>query len=220
MKIEIKNRFTGEVIFSDERENNTIKLTVEKAVNLKINLRGSNLSGSNLSGINLSGSDLRGINLRGSNLSGSNLSGINLSGSDLRGINLSDSYCRGSNLSGSNLSDSYCRGSNLSDINLSGINLSGCDFSGCDLSDSNLSGSNLRFAVGNMSIVFSMQLENWRISFTDEILAIGCQQHTIKEWREFNDDIIKSMDSSALVWWKKWKDFVFTAIDLSINKDN
>ena len=205
MKIEIKNRFTGEVIFSDERENNTIKLTVEKAVNLKINLRGSNLSGSNLSGINLSGSDLRGINLRGSNLSGSNLSGINLSGSDLRGINLSDSYCRGSN---------------LSDINLSGINLSGCDFSGCDLSDSNLSGSNLRFAVGNMSIVFSMQLENWRISFTDEILAIGCQQHTIKEWREFNDDIIKSMDSSALVWWKKWKDFVFTAIDLSINKDN
>ena len=43
MRIEIKNRFTGEVIFYDERENNTIKLTVEKAISLKIDLRSADL---------------------------------------------------------------------------------------------------------------------------------------------------------------------------------
>jgi len=50
MKIQIKNRFTGLVIFEYVCENNTIKITVEKAVSLKINLSGSNLSGSNLRG--------------------------------------------------------------------------------------------------------------------------------------------------------------------------
>ena len=69
-----------------------------------------------------------------------------------------------------------------------------------------------------MSIVFSMQIEKWAIAFTSEIIAIGCQQHTIKEWKEFEDERIHEMDSSALEWWKKWKDFIFMAIELSINK--
>jgi hypothetical protein len=41
--IEIKNRYTGEVIFSHECENNTMKITVELAVKSNANLRNANL---------------------------------------------------------------------------------------------------------------------------------------------------------------------------------
>jgi uncharacterized protein YjbI with pentapeptide repeats len=134
VKIEIKNRWTGKVLFEYESEDNTIKKTLLQAIAEGSNLRGSNLSDSNLSDSDLSGSDLSGSDLSGSNLSGSNLRGSNLRGSNLSGSNLSDSNLSGSNLSGSNLSGSNLRGSNLSDSNLRDSNLSDSD-----LSDSNLS---------------------------------------------------------------------------------
>ena len=80
-KIVIKNRWTGEVIFSHECEDNTIKKTVEAAIWQQVNLSDSDLSGSNLSD-----SDLRGCDLRRSDLSGSNLSDSYLRGSNLRGV--------------------------------------------------------------------------------------------------------------------------------------
>ena len=80
-KIVIKNRWTGEVIFSHECEDNTIKKTVEAAIWQQVNLSDSDLSGSNLSD-----SDLRGCDLRRSDLSGSNLSDSDLRGSNLRGV--------------------------------------------------------------------------------------------------------------------------------------
>ena len=99
MKVEIKNRFSDEVIFLHEQEGNSMKITVVKAFELKSDLSWADLSRSNLSGSNLNGSNLSGSNLNGSNLSGSNLSGSNLSWANLSRSNLS-----GSNLSGSNLS--------------------------------------------------------------------------------------------------------------------
>jgi len=120
MKIEIRNRWTNEVIFSHDAEENSIAITVAKAVQSRSNLSGSDLSGSNLSGSDLSRSNLSGSDLSRSNLSGSDLSGSDLSRSDLSGSNLS-----GSNLSGSNLSGSDLSRSDLSDSNLSGSNLSG-----------------------------------------------------------------------------------------------
>jgi len=54
MKIEIKNRFTGDVIFTHECENNTIKITVEEAVKSDANLWNANLSDANLRNANLS----------------------------------------------------------------------------------------------------------------------------------------------------------------------
>jgi len=128
MKIQIKNRWTAEVIFECDAE--SLRVAVELAVSKKVSLRASNLRGSNLSG-----SDLRGSNLRDSNLRDSNLSGSNLRGSNLRDSDLSDSDLSGSDLSGSNL-----RGSDLSDSNLSDSNLSDSNLSDSNLSDSDLSG--------------------------------------------------------------------------------
>ena len=79
IKLQIKNRWTGSIIFEYEKENNTIADTVNEAIKNKANLSESNLSGSNLSRADLSGADLSGSNLSGANLSGSNLSESNLS---------------------------------------------------------------------------------------------------------------------------------------------
>ena len=58
MKIEIKSRYDGAVLFA--LEIGSLKLAVEAAVASGANLSGANLSGANLSGANLSGADLYG----------------------------------------------------------------------------------------------------------------------------------------------------------------
>lgn len=45
IKIEIKNRWTGKVLFEYSKENNTIKDTVLEAIKTGSDLRGSDLSG-------------------------------------------------------------------------------------------------------------------------------------------------------------------------------
>ena len=66
MKIKIKNRFTGSVIF--ECESATIGRAVSAAVAAGADLRNANLIGANLTGANLIGADLRDSNLRDANL--------------------------------------------------------------------------------------------------------------------------------------------------------
>ena len=47
-------------------------------------------------------------------------------------------------------------------------------------------------------------------------MAIGCQQHTIEEWRNFSDSEILEMDGrKALKFWKAWKDVIFKQIEIS-----
>jgi len=76
MKFEIKNRFTGGVLFSLETEN--IKLTLEAAVKSGADLRGADLGGAYLRGANLGGAYLRGANLGGANLDGADLRGAKI----------------------------------------------------------------------------------------------------------------------------------------------
>ena len=68
VKIEIKNRWTGSVLFEYEKENNTIKDTVEKAVKEGANLAGAYLGGADLEGAYLKGACLKGANLAGAYL--------------------------------------------------------------------------------------------------------------------------------------------------------
>jgi Pentapeptide repeats (8 copies) len=109
VKIEIKNRFTGEVIVSGDY--GSLAEAVVK-------------SGANLSRANLSRADLFGANLFGANLSGADLSGANLSGANLSEADLSRAKLFGAKLSEANLSEADLSGANLSGANLSGANLS------------------------------------------------------------------------------------------------
>ena len=67
IKIQIKSVF-GYVLFEYEKENNTIKETLEKAVCKNANLRGAYLTGAYLTGANLRDANLRGAILTDANL--------------------------------------------------------------------------------------------------------------------------------------------------------
>jgi len=129
------------------------------------------------------------------------------------------------NMSGADMRDADMSGADMRDANMSGADMSGADMRCADMSGADMSGADMRCAdmsgaVGNMEEVKSMQLEKYMIVFTSDILCIGCQQHTIEEWFEFTDDCISQMDRGALEWWKKWKDFIFTAIELTKGEQN
>ena len=66
MKIEIKHRVTGSVLFAIETE--SWKLAVEAALKQQADLRYANLRYANLSSANLSSADLRSANLRSADL--------------------------------------------------------------------------------------------------------------------------------------------------------
>ena len=88
IKISIKNRWTGSILFEYSSVDNTLAKTVTEALKGGANLRGANLYGAKLRGADLRGADLREADLYGANLRGANLYGANLREADLRGADL------------------------------------------------------------------------------------------------------------------------------------
>ena len=84
IKIQIKSIW-GEVLFEYEKENNTIKDTLEEAVRQGANLDGASLNGANLNGASLDGANLNRASLNGASLNGASLDGANLDGANLNG---------------------------------------------------------------------------------------------------------------------------------------
>lgn len=91
IKIDIKSIF-GNVLFSFEKENNTIKNTLVEAT---------------LNGANLLEADLRGANLRGAYLENADLKWADLRYADLRDVYLEYADLRDADLRGADLSDIY-----------------------------------------------------------------------------------------------------------------
>ena len=135
IKIDIKSIF-GNVLFSFEKENNTIKDTLEEA-----NFRGADLKRANLGRADLRGADLKGANLRGAYLRGAYLERADLRGADLRDADLGEA-----NLERADLERAYLRGANLGEANLGDANLGEADLGEADLRSANLRGANLRDA--------------------------------------------------------------------------
>ena len=138
IKIEIRNRWTGSVVFEYTKEGNTITETVLDAIR-----RGADLRDADLCGADLCGADLRGSNLCDADLCDANLCGADLCGADLRGVNLYDANLYDANLCGADLCGADLRGANLYGAYLCGANLYGADLRG-----TNLRGANLRDAKG------------------------------------------------------------------------
>ena len=119
--IQIKNRFTGEVICEGE--------TVAKAA--AANLRYANLRSANL----------RYADLRSADLSYANLHSANLHSADLHSADL-----HSANLCSADLSSADLRSANLHYANLRYANLSYADLRSADLRSADLSYANLRYA--------------------------------------------------------------------------
>ena len=186
-----------------------LKEILEKHRRWLLNIDGTkeraDLHGADLHDADLSGADLSNADLHDADLHDADLSDANLYGADLRGANLSDAY-----LHGADLHDAYLYGADLSGADLSGSNLHGADLSGANLCDATLHGLN-----GNIRHVKSLQTERYYITYTSKVIQIGCKRHTIDEWKNFDDEKIRHMDSGALEWWKKWKPIIMQIIEIA-----
>ena len=118
MKIEIKSRFTGAVLFSVEA--GSMKAALEIAVNKGAYLRSADLRSAYLRSADLRSAYLRSAYLRSADLSGANLSGAYLRSAYLRSANLRSAYLSGADLSGANLSGADLRSADLRSADLSG----------------------------------------------------------------------------------------------------
>jgi hypothetical protein len=87
-KIEIKSIF-GELLFTYQAENATIKNAVEQAVKEKVSLRSANLRSADLSSADLSSADLSSADLYSADLYSADLYSANLSSANLRSADLS-----------------------------------------------------------------------------------------------------------------------------------
>ena len=45
----------------------------------------------------------------------------------------------------------------------------------------------------------------WPVSTDGKSIQIGCQHHSVDEWRAFDDRVIARMDSGALAFWTQHK---------------
>ena len=165
IKIDIKSIF-GNVLFSFEKENNTIKDTLVEAylkdadlkdadleyadleyadleyANLEsADLEYANLESANLRGANLEGADLKGAYLEYANLISANLRGANLENANLRGADLEGADLEGADLEYADLESANLRGANLRGANLENANLRGADLEGADLEGAYLEGA-------------------------------------------------------------------------------
>ena len=126
-KIEIKAIY-GSILFSFEKEENTVKETIKEAAKIGANLGGAYLSGADLSGADLRSANLRSADLRSANLRSADLSGADLSGADLRSADLSGADLSGADLGGANLGGANLGGADLNEN--TGFLLSQCPSEG------------------------------------------------------------------------------------------
>ena len=139
-------------------------------------------------------------NLRGADLRRADLQGADLQGADMRWADLQDTNLRGANL----------RRANLQDTNLRGADMRWADLQGADLQDADLWST-----VGNGGEVKSLHCGGYDVAFTHDVLQIGCKRYPIKDWFEFDDEAISSMDGGALEWWRKWRPILKQIVEVA-----
>ena len=104
-------------------------------------------------------------------------------------------------LEAANLSDA-----NLSDAYLSGANLRGANLRGAYLSDANLSGAKWCGIIINRAPLHIGIPHQWTITILDDHMQIGCELHSLADWRTFDDARIVAMDGrNALRFWRTYK---------------
>jgi len=93
VKIEIKHRFSGSILFEYESVDNTVAKTVMEAIKQYADLRYADLTSADLRS-----ADLTSANLTSANLTSANLTSANLRSADLRYANLTSANLRSADL--------------------------------------------------------------------------------------------------------------------------
>ena len=90
--------------------------------------------------------------------------------------------------------------------------LRGADLSNADLRYANLRGADLRYAIGDGSIIRTIQTGVYIVVIWGPMMSIGCQSHNWSDWMMFNDTSIHDMDGqNAVDFWRIWRP-ILTAI--------
>jgi len=141
------------------------------------------------------------------------LSGSDLSYACLIGANLRDAGLNGTDLRRANLSRANLRDADLSDTDLRDAGFSGADLRYADLRYADLSGANLHDAnLYSADLTYATLPETdifiacpWSVChIRSDSIRIGCENHTVEEWRSFSDEDILAMDGEkALIWWRQ-----------------
>ena len=80
-----------------------------------------------------------------------------------------------------------------------------------DLADATLNG-----ITGLNDWIKCIQIEDWPITYTAEVMQIGCQSHQFAAWQNFSDAEIRAMSGrKALAFWTKWKEWIFQTIEMA-----
>ena len=187
MKFDVLNRWTGAVQFTAE-----IECADDAPASVKL-------------GLSVIWGAKNKASLDGANLDGANLYGANLNGASLDGASLIRANLYGANLNGANLNGASLDGANLNWANIDGAILDGAS----------LYGANLNGANGVNDYVKCIQIDTYPITYTADLMQIGCQRHGLTDWANFSDAEIRAMDGvEALAWWKKYSAWIFATIEL------
>ncbi len=177
MKIhQIKNRFTGAVLF--ECEAKSIKDAVENAVE-----DGASLVGASLVRASLVRANLVRASLDGASLDGANLDGASLYGASLVGASLVRASLDGASLDGASLVRASLDGASLDGASLDGASLDGASLDGASLDGAR---------DGKRPIVHITGL-TYSIVITATHAKVGCKYYTFAEWRKFTAKQIDAM---------------------------
>ena len=103
------------------------------------------------------------------------------------------------------------RGANLEGANLRGANLEGANLEGVNLRGANLRGANLEGAKNSPLVINGL---NWDVQINGTgMMRIGCQNHSIEDWKSFTDGRISIMASGALEFWNQHKAMLLGVCD-------
>ncbi|MFX3627590.1 pentapeptide repeat-containing protein [Campylobacter sp. LH-2024] len=139
------------------------------------------------------------------------LNEANLDGLDLNHLNFDNVFINGASFKNTILS-------NISSKNASFVE---CDFTKSDFSFCNLLNTEfeecvlkeliLRDTIGDMKNIFSVVLDTYVMTFTNEFMNLGCDSKSIEDWRKTTTDDIEDDEQKWL--WDYYKELIFEIID-------
>ena len=137
----------------------------------------------------------------------------NLQASNFVSHNFTYAKFKGANLTFANMDSCDLTRANLIDANLTSAKLMGALMRGADLTGANLTGADIRWVIGNGKEIKTVIIGIFTIVFTKEVLAIGCEQHPLKDWREGT----VQLEGEDLELWEKYGDKVLNIVDLGLS---
>lgn len=145
---------------------------------------------------------------------------VDFSGLDLYRADFSDTVLEDCNFQGAQLREALFIGADISDCDFTGADLDGAVFLFADIEVSDFTGASINRVAGDgevfQSLQVSFRVSVWPVVYCRQTgqLAIGCQQHHVRDWMRFTDNEIRIMSPLAPDWWKKWKPLLIEIFEL------